>query len=144
MKGLWVTLAIVFAALVVAGLFIFSGNNKDTQPGENNPGASNNSAVLTNQSQNNSQTQNENQQQTYNIEIKGYAFATPTLNIKNGDTVIWTNKDSTQHTVTSDGTELSSSLLSGEQTYSHTFTQAGTFNYHCAPHPYMKGKVVVE
>jgi LPXTG-motif cell wall-anchored protein len=26
---------------------------------------------------------------------------------------------------------------------SHTFTQAGTYTFHCTPHPFMKGTVVV-
>lgn len=85
------------------------------------------------------------QPQTYNIEISGLTFSPAELRIKAGDTVIWTNKDSVGHTVTSDsGTELDSSLLSQSQTYSHTFNQKGTFSYHCTPHSFMKGKVVVE
>src|SRR3989338_1937486 len=42
------------------------------------------------------------------------------------------------------GSELGSSLLGQGETYSYTFSTPGIFNYHCAPHPYMKGKIIVE
>jgi amicyanin len=82
---------------------------------------------------------------TYNLEISGMAFSNTDLHILVGDTVVWTNKDSVQHTVTSDsGGELGSAMLSNGQTYSHTFSSAGSFSYHCTPHPFMKAKVTVQ
>jgi amicyanin len=83
--------------------------------------------------------------QEYRIDIKNFAYSLESLTIKKGDSVIWTNRDSIEHTVTSDsGTELNSALLSQEQEYSHTFTNSGTYNYHCTPHPYMKASIIVE
>jgi len=82
--------------------------------------------------------------ETINIQINNYAFNPAELEINQGDTVIWTNMDSVKHTVTSDsGDELDSSLLSSDETYSHTFNEAGEFAYHCTPHPMMKGKIIV-
>ncbi|MEX2016958.1 MAG: cupredoxin family copper-binding protein [Candidatus Pacearchaeota archaeon] len=82
--------------------------------------------------------------QTVNLDISGFAFVPATMQINVGDTVIWTNQDSTSHTVTSDsGNELNSPYLSQGQIYSHTFTSSGTFDYHCKPHPSMKGKIIV-
>jgi amicyanin len=79
------------------------------------------------------------------IEIKNFAFSPSTLTIKVGETVTWTNSDSTSHTITSDsGSELDSGSISSGQTYSHTFNTIGTFDYHCSIHTSMKGKVVVE
>lgn len=79
------------------------------------------------------------------ITIADFAFAPQTITVKKGSTVIWTNEDSVGHTVTSDtGSELDSALLSKGQSYSKTFNQAGTFSYHCTPHPNMKGTVIVE
>ena len=43
----------------------------------------------------------------------------------------------------STGPELSSSVLSSGQTYSHTFKTAGVFPYHCGVHPSMKGTITV-
>jgi plastocyanin len=81
---------------------------------------------------------------TYEVTIQGFAFSPFDLKINKGDTVIWTNKDSAPHTVTSDsGNELASDSLSNGQTYSHTFNQAGTFNYHCGVHLSMKARVEV-
>lgn len=80
----------------------------------------------------------------YAVAIEGFAFNPAELNIKQGDAVTWTNKDSAPHTITSDtGTEINSPSLSTGQTYSHTFSQAGTFTYHCSVHPSMKATVVV-
>ena len=82
---------------------------------------------------------------THNIDISNFAFSTTALTIKTGDTVVWTNKDSVSHTITSDtGNELSSKLLKTNDAYSHTFTTAGTFNYHCEVHPSMKASITVQ
>ena len=83
--------------------------------------------------------------QTYSINIENFAFSQMEIRIKKGDKVVWTNKDSVSHTITSDSaSELNSGFLGGGESYSHTFNTAGTFNYHCTPHPYMKAKVIVE
>jgi plastocyanin len=37
----------------------------------------------------------------------------------------------------------SNGLLSSGQTYSQTFNTAGEYTYHCTPHSFMKGKVIV-
>ncbi len=76
------------------------------------------------------------------VEISGYAFSPATLNVEVGDTVTWTNLDPVQHSVVSDS-ELASPLLSRGESYSHTFARAGTYEYHCGPHPDMTGKIVV-
>jgi len=86
-----------------------------------------------------------NGQNGNNVEIKDFAFSPSEMTVSVGDTVVWTNRDSAGHTVVSDtGNELNSALLSNGQTYSHTFTQAGTYNYHCSIHPSMTGKIIVE
>jgi nitrite reductase (NO-forming) len=73
-----------------------------------------------------------------------------TLTVRAGTTVTWKNLDSTLHTVTSgsaetgvSGTEFDSSYLAGGKTFQHTFSSAGTFDYYCTLHPFMKGQVVV-
>lgn len=85
------------------------------------------------------------QSQTHEIKISNFAFSPVTITIKKGDTVKWTNLDSVRHTITSDsGSELNSELLSKTESYSHTFSDVGTYDYYCVPHSYMKAKVVVE
>ena len=81
--------------------------------------------------------------QSNNIDITGFAFSPETLTISVGDTVIWTNKDSTTHTATADG-EFDSGNLGNGDTFSHTFTTAGTYTYYCKIHTSMTATIVVE
>ena len=77
------------------------------------------------------------------VEISGFAFNPPTLTVKVGTTVTWTNKDSATHTVASDAGDWVSPSIAQGQSFSRTFDTAGTFPYHCSIHPNMKGTVVV-
>ncbi len=79
------------------------------------------------------------------VNIENFAFNPAVLTIKKGTTVTWTNMDSAPHTVNSDTQwELDSGSLSKGQSFSHTFNEAGTFDYHCAFHSMMTAKVIVE
>jgi amicyanin len=80
------------------------------------------------------------------VEIIDFKFVPGTLTIKTGRTVTWTNKDAIPHTSTSTATPKvwDSGNLNQDQSFSHTFDTAGTFDYICVYHPYMKGTVVVE
>lgn len=74
--------------------------------------------------------------------IQGYNFQPSELTVQKGETVKWINKDSVQHTAT--GASFDSGLLGKDKTFEHTFNEAGTFDYICTPHPYMKGKIIVK
>ena len=81
---------------------------------------------------------------------KSKFFDPQSLNVPVGTSVTWRNLDSTLHTVTSgsaesgkSGTIFDSSYLTGGKTFQHTFSSAGTFDYYCTLHPFMKGQVVV-
>ena len=79
------------------------------------------------------------------VEIKNFAFNPTEITIKAGGTVTWTNADAMGHDILSDsGESFKSELLSTGQSFSHTFTAAGTYQYHCGIHPSMIGKVIVE
>lgn len=72
------------------------------------------------------------------------------LRIPVGRTVVWTNNDSTLHTVTSGlpnkgliGKLFDSKFLNAGKTFTHTFDRQGTFDYYCVLHPNMTGKVSV-
>ena len=77
------------------------------------------------------------------VYIQGMAFSPVTLTVTAGTTVTWTNKDAMAHTVTSDSTLFVSGNIVANGTYSYTFNSAGTYPYHCAIHPTMKAKVIV-
>ncbi|HTH01838.1 MAG TPA: cupredoxin domain-containing protein [Vicinamibacterales bacterium] len=71
------------------------------------------------------------------------AFNPAELDVAVGTTVTWTNTDSTAHTTTSDGAGWNSGTLQPRAQFSTTFSNAGTFRYHCSIHPDMVGTVVV-
>lgn len=80
------------------------------------------------------------------VEISNFAFTPASLTVKKGTTVTWTNRDSDQHTVTPDEETADfqgSGMLSRGETYSYTFANAGTYSYHCQPHPQMRGTITV-
>lgn len=83
-------------------------------------------------------------QTTENITINNFAFSPNILTVTVGTKVVWTNKQDVSHTVTSDtGKTLDSPLIKPTTTFEFTFKDAGTFDYHCEPHPNMKAKIVV-
>ena len=80
------------------------------------------------------------------IEIAQVSYGTEELRIPPGTTVRWVNKDPVGHTVTPDaeGTGWGSALIGPGEIYEHTFDEPGEYGYHCIPHPFMKGRVIVE
>lgn len=80
------------------------------------------------------------------VQIASYTFKPEKITVKIGTTVTWSNTDSVSHTVTADQTSAdapNSALFGRGQTYSFTFNKAGTYAYHCMPHTYMHGSVIV-
>lgn len=74
------------------------------------------------------------------VTIQGMKFSPANIEIKAGDTITFTNKDSAPHTATAkDGSFDTGRLGKGE---SATVTVgAGSHDYICEIHPMMKGKV---
>ncbi len=97
-------------------------------------------------SENSSNQENQNVPVTGNeakVTISNFAFDPATITVKAGQTVVWTNEDVTPHTVVADDNSFQSPSIAKGQTFTHTFTTAGTFSYHCSIHPKMKAQVVV-
>lgn len=78
------------------------------------------------------------------VSIAGFAFSPSSKTVAVGATITWTNNDGTTHTVTSDQSLFDSGNIPTGQSFSHTFSSAGTFSYHCAIHTYMTGSIVVQ
>ena len=74
--------------------------------------------------------------------IQGYAFTPGSITVTANTTITWTNKDGVPHTVTSDSGAFDSGTINTNGTYSHTFTSAGTYHYHCTVHPAMTATVI--
>jgi plastocyanin len=77
------------------------------------------------------------------VSISNFAFSPQNLTVSRGTTVEWTNRDAVTHTVTADNGSFDSGNLGPNGRYSRTFSTAGTFPYHCTPHPTMTGRIVV-
>jgi len=75
--------------------------------------------------------------------IQGMAFNPATITVNAGTTITWTNKDGVAHTVTSNTGVFDSGTMNVNGTYSHLFSIAGSFPYHCTIHPSMTATVVV-
>jgi plastocyanin len=87
------------------------------------------------------------------ITVQDFSYTPAAVTIKAGSTVLWVNSGPSAHTVTSDsgfwdsGTLAAPSSAMGSTAYGtvssstaggsfqRTFTQPGTFGYHCTIHP---------
>jgi len=78
------------------------------------------------------------------VEMRGMAFAPQRLEVPAGATIEWTNRDQVAHTITADDGSWDSGPIAAGASWRHTFTAAGTFAFHCTPHPFMTGAVVVK
>ena len=78
------------------------------------------------------------------VAMAAVKFAGDTVTIAAGQAVRWTNRDPLEHTVTFDGAEPGSPPIPPNGSYVHRFDKPGTYTYHCTPHPFMKGVVVVK
>lgn len=83
------------------------------------------------------------------VQIANFTYVPGNLTVKVGTTVNWTNTDAVEHTVTVGAHggghtgAIDSGLLAQNRTFSYTFDTAGTFAYHCDPHPFMMGNITV-
>ena len=83
----------------------------------------------------------------YIVAIRDFGFHPDSLSVPVGATVTWVNCEDfgvEPHTTTSDGAVWDSPDISIGNRFSHTFPAPGAFPYHCTPHPFMLGKVIVQ
>jgi plastocyanin len=74
----------------------------------------------------------------------GFTPAIITVVIGVNNTVIWKNEDSDSHTAHSNIPEFNSGFIPPGGSFEHSFERAGSYPYHCDPHPWMTGLVVVK
>ena len=85
------------------------------------------------------------QDATNAITIDNFTFTPPELTVAVGTTVKWVNHDDIPHSVVNkDKAFRSKAALDTDDSFSFTFTNAGTFEYFCGLHPHMVGKVIVK
>jgi plastocyanin len=67
------------------------------------------------------------------------------VTVSAGTTVQWSNEGQHRHTVTADDGSWTSQEMTSGAVYQHTFTQPGTYTYHCTKHPReMRGTIIVK
>lgn len=138
---------LIVALIIIGGLiyFIYSRGSSDNTEGglEIIPSDDNNEVQKDNQN-NEAGNSEESSSVSYTVEIIDFKFVPENLNIKKGESVTWINRDGIRHSATSDDGKFDSGLLAKDKSFTFVFDEAGTYSYHCTPHPYMKGKIVVE
>jgi plastocyanin len=78
------------------------------------------------------------------IKIDNFTFTPPTLTVKVGTQITWTNADDIPHTVVSTDHTFKSKTLDTDEQFSFTPTKPGTYSYFCSIHPKMTAQVVVQ
>lgn len=76
------------------------------------------------------------------VNINHFAFHPPTLRVKRGARVAFTNSSNTAHTATSGS--FDTRRIAPGSSVTVKFGEKGAFAYHCSIHPFMKGRIVVE
>jgi plastocyanin len=79
---------------------------------------------------------------TYTVTITQMRYGTLPDNLKAGDTIVWVNKDTVQHTVTAKDHSFDIRIPPGKQA-SQTLAKAGTFPFYCVYHTTMRGTLKV-
>jgi plastocyanin len=123
--GLIVVSLVLLIAMVGCGSTAAGGTTSTTQTGPTSTGAGQGTG-------------------TVEVVMKNIKFVPDTVTIKVGQTVTWVNQDSAQHDVVANQGEFKSQLFDQGQSFSFTFTKAGTYKYYCSIHPQMLGTVIVQ
>jgi plastocyanin len=128
-------LTLPLLTLLALAVFAGCGSSSGALGDANSPSATANATVLAT----NTSESTENQ-----VDVSDFQFSPSTLTVKVGTTVTWKGV-SGAHTVTSDDRapmQFDQSIAEGG-VVTVTFTQAGTYEYHCSVHKSMRGKIIV-
>jgi len=139
--------AAVAAVIIIIGAVVLLGGSKTNNSSMNGMQMSQKQSSATNSNSSTSNADASTAVAATMVDIKDYAFSPAVIKVKVGDTVTWTNQDTVHHNVVADtpSSDAPNGPLIGKgETYSFKFTKAGTYTYHCQPHTYMHGTVVVE
>ncbi|PTT24735.1 plastocyanin/azurin family copper-binding protein [Pseudomonas sp. HMWF021] len=81
--------------------------------------------------------------QEVKIDIKEFMFGPKDLTVGVGTKVTWVNDDQIPHTVAETHKVFRSAALDTNDSFSWVFNTPGEFEYFCALHPQMIGRIVV-
>ena len=80
------------------------------------------------------------------VRVADFAFTPGTITVHAGDSVTWdfAQPEAPHNVAVNEGSDqFTSGAPKGNGSFTHRFTQAGTFHYICVVHPSMKGTVTV-
>jgi plastocyanin len=80
---------------------------------------------------------------TVTAEVRDFMFRPARLTVRAGTTVMWTNGGQVAHTVTAEDGSFDSGLIESGERRAMLFSKPGSFPFHCTPHPFMRGEIVV-
>jgi plastocyanin len=69
-------------------------------------------------------------QSAVTVRITSTGFDPATVSVQNGDEITWTNTDTAPRQVVADDGSFKSDVLAPGQSFTHAFSDAGTFGYH--------------
>jgi plastocyanin len=79
---------------------------------------------------------------TDKVVVNVSSFDPPSVLVTTGTVITWTNRDEVSYLVAENGQRFAFNLPAGGS-FSITFTDPGTYDYHCASHPDMQGTITV-
>lgn len=77
------------------------------------------------------------------VAIEGFAFSPADITASVGQTITFTNGDSAPHTATLDDGSCTTANLPNGASGGLVFSAPGTYPFHCAVHPNMKGTITI-
>ena len=80
----------------------------------------------------------------HEIAIDAMQYSPQTLEVRQGDVIVWANKDPFPHTASADRQEFDSNDIPAAGTWAMEAPGKGTYSYRCKLHPTMHGVLVVK
>ncbi|HYE20606.1 MAG TPA: cupredoxin domain-containing protein [Tepidisphaeraceae bacterium] len=82
--------------------------------------------------------------QTTVVTLRGGAFTPARVTVRAGDTIVWSNADDRDHTVTAASGAFDSGTIRPGGTFAWRATKPGDYAYGCSLRPRMRGVVSVQ
>lgn len=79
----------------------------------------------------------------HTVTIEGLQYRPRVIVVRRGEPVTWVNKDFVPHTVTAVGGSFDSHSIAPEGSWRYVPQKTGDYDYTCAFHPTMKGRLEV-
>jgi plastocyanin len=77
------------------------------------------------------------------VQISGFSYHQPTIAVRVGGRITFTNRDHTAHTATATHGAFDTGTLGRGASRTVTFSKAGVYTFYCQFHAFMRGEIVV-